>query len=262
MKIYIITPAYNEEERITKTLEEYKDTVIRKYKNDVEIIVVSESTDRTNSIVSNYASKYKQIKLLASTKIKFGKGGAIVKGFALACKDSDADIIGFSDADPSISGQEIVKLIEQLKKRQVDGVVASRYVKGSKIIGKQRLTRFVASRAYNIMIRILFGLKFYDTQCGAKFFKKKALCSLVEHLSLTDMSFDLDLLYEMQKRGFRIIEVPIRYNMIYEGTKLRLKKQIPQMFMVAIGFRLKHSRFNKYFSPKLKGFVYNAIRKW
>ncbi len=63
MKVCIVIPAYNEEKRIIHTLEDFRKTILAKYKDDVEILVVSESTDKTNSIVRDYAFKHKQIRL-------------------------------------------------------------------------------------------------------------------------------------------------------------------------------------------------------
>jgi glycosyltransferase involved in cell wall biosynthesis len=260
LKIYLIIPAYNEQERIRQTLEDYCGTLSRNYKEDACIAVISDSNDRTNEIVSKYA-KGRNVKLLKN-RIKRGKGAALLKGFELACGDRNAEIVGFVDADPSITGSEIVRLIERLRESDADGVIASRYVKGSKLIGRQRPARYFASRGYNLLVRLLFGFKYHDTQCGAKFFKKRALCSILRTLALTDMSFDLDLLYEMRQRGFRVEEVPITYRWINQGSSLRLNKQVPQMFMVAIGYRIIKSPLNAIVPPSVKGAVYNFFRGW
>jgi dolichol-phosphate mannosyltransferase len=173
---------------------DYCRTLTRRYVESVCIAVISDSNDLTNEIVSKYAKNQGgRVKLFKNRK-KQGKGAALLKGFELACKDKEAKVVGFVDADPSITGSEIVRLIERLKEGGADGVIASRYVKGSKLIGRQRTARYVASRAYNVIVRAMFGFGYHDTQCGAKFFRKEALCSILKTLALTDMSFDLDLL--------------------------------------------------------------------
>ena len=253
-------PAYNEQDRIVKTLENFRKTIIKKYKHDIEILIVSESIDHTNDMVLKYAFRHKQVRLLASRK-RAGKGKALIKGFAVACSANKWDIIGFTDADLSVSGDEVMRLIEKLRKdKSIDGVISSRYVKGSKIVGKQKLSRYIASRLYNLMLKALFNFKYNDTQCGAKFFRSSALCSILRPLSLTDMSFDLDLLYEMRLHGYNVVEMPVTYNMIYEGSKLRLKRHVPQMFIVALNYRIEHSAFNRLMPRRLKVFVYNLIK--
>jgi hypothetical protein len=66
----------------------------------------------------------------------------------------------------------------------------------------------------------------------------------------------------MGRRGSRVEEVPITYRWINEGSSLRLNKQIPQMFMVAIGYRIIKSPLNALVPPAIKGAVYNFFRDW
>lgn len=234
--IYMIIPAYNEQDRIGKKLDDLKETLIKKY--DIRIIVVSDSTDNTNRIVSSYASKYKQIRLIIVGNSKVGKGNAIIEGLKIAYTER-ADIIGFSDADLSVSGNELIKLLESLKDKNIDCVIGSRYVNGSQIIGRPKLSRFVASRCYNILVNLLFDFKYKDTQCGAKFFKRNVLGRILDNLYVRDMSFDINLLYEMKKHDFNVIEIPVNYKTLYTGTKLRLSSLIPQMFISTINLRIR-----------------------
>jgi glycosyltransferase involved in cell wall biosynthesis len=257
----MIVPAYNEEGRILETLEDYRKTLIGRYGDAIRIVVASDSTDGTNRIVSGYARRHRQVSLYIK-KERQGKGAALLRGFQLACQDPDTTIVGFADADPSISGSEMVKMLECLNRKGVDGAIASRYVKGSRWIGRPRPSRLVASRCYNLMVRALFGFPYKDTQCGAKFFRKGALCSALGSIMLTDMSFDINLLYEMRKRKLNVVETPITYRWVNEGSTLRLKRQVPQMFMVALGYKIVRSPLKDVVPDRLKGFVYNLLKRW
>jgi glycosyltransferase involved in cell wall biosynthesis len=262
LRICIVIPAHNEEKRIIKTLDNLSKTVLKKYGMDLILIVVSDhSTDRTNSIITSYTKRYRQIKYLNS-KVRLGKGGAIIKGFELAFERYKPDILGFIDADSSVSDEQIIRLLEFLKDNKVDGVIASRYLKQSRIIGRQGNARFISSRAYNSMIRLLFGLDFKDTQCGAKFFKAEALSSTLHRISLTDLSFDINLLYEMHTHKFNVVEIPIDYSIIKEGSKVDLKRQIPKMFLITVGYRLVRSPLNAVMPEKLKSELYDKIRNY
>ena len=85
--ISVIIPAYNEEDRIEKTLVEYSKGLASL--GDYEIIVVCDgSKDRTAEIASKYA------KVLTFSN-RLGKGGGVLEGFKVA----RGDIIGFTDAD-------------------------------------------------------------------------------------------------------------------------------------------------------------------
>ncbi len=207
--------------------------------------------------------RYKNV-LLINSKRRLGKGGAIIKGFRFALpKLSSNDILGFVDADNAVYASEFIKMLNFMKNNsEVDGIIASRYIKGSRIVGDLPFSRFIASRLYNVMVKVLFGLKFKDTQCGAKIFRARVIRNIINTLSIVDMSFDINLLYSSSKFGFNIVEFPITYHQVNEGTKLILHRQIPQMLLVTIGFRLSRSRFNRIFPVKLRSRIYNVVKKW
>jgi glycosyltransferase involved in cell wall biosynthesis len=262
MKVFLIIPAYNEQGRIQNTLKFY----VGVFKDEgipLKIIVVSESTDKTNRIISNFALKHSNVSLIY-TKYRLGKGGAIALGFSKALKvASEKDIVGFVDADNAVYASETVSMIKYLQQhKEFSGVIASRYLKDSSIIGKMQLSRRIASRAYNLLVRTLFGLGYSDTQCGAKIFRKKALKKILPTLSIMDMSFDVNILYSASRLGFKLKEFPIKYRQVNEGTKLVMRKQIPQMFVATLGFRLSRSRIGSVVPDSLKGYIYNKVRKW
>ncbi len=75
MKLSIVIPAYNEEKRIKATLE----SLVNRFNGSCEIIIVSESSDKTDYIVKEFSKDSAVIKLLSSTQ-RLGKGGAFKKG--------------------------------------------------------------------------------------------------------------------------------------------------------------------------------------
>jgi glycosyltransferase involved in cell wall biosynthesis len=261
LKVCVVVPAYNEEKRIAKTLEDFRKTIIKRYGNSITVLVVSDgSTDRTNKIVNGFSKKQSQIKLMVNEHS--GKGGALRAGFHRAIDERKYDVIGFADADPSVSGTEIMKLLLALDQSGADGIIASRYLKGSRIIGNLTATRYIASRCYNLMVNLLFGLGFKDTQCGAKFFRERALRKIIEGVHLTDMSFDINLLYEMHRHGFVVKEIPITYRIVNESSSVRVGKQIPKMFIITLSYRITKSPLKALFPESFRIRVYNALKNW
>ncbi len=239
MRICIVIPVYNEEKRVVKTLDKVKASLMKRYRKCLLLLFVCDgSTDSTEAIVRRYAKFHSQIKLVTE-KRRLGKGGAVIRGFNILCGRYHPDVIGFVDADSSVPGKEILKLLKHLERKNVDGVIASRYLKDSEIIGDLGIGRFIASRSYNALVRLLFNLDFKDTQCGAKFFKARALCPALKDVHLTGMSFDINLVYEVYRRNFNIEEVPVRYDVMLEGTKVRLPEHAPKMFVSTIMYRLE-----------------------
>jgi len=262
MKIFLIIPAYNEQNRISDTLKFYTYEFAKKNK-ELRILVVSESTDSTNAIIRKESRKNNKINLIYS-KRKLGKGGAIIKGFSKALAQSSAsDLIGFTDADNAVYASEALRMVDYMEAHpKTCGIIASRYIKGSKIIGKIPPSRFISSRAYNLLARALFGLRYSDTQCGCKIFRSDELKKIFPTLSIVDMSFDINLLYSAKLMGIKVKEFPITYHQVNEGTKLKLSRQIPQMLVATIGFRVSRSRFNAIIPDALKARIYEMVKHW
>src|SRR3989344_7811527 len=175
MKLSIIIPAYNEETRIGKTLENYTSFFNKNLKNYEIIVVLNGCVDNTLEIVNKIANKNKTLKIL-EFKEKIGKGGAIKEGFKLA----KGDLIGFVDADSSTSPEEFLKLYNNIS--DYDGIIASRWMKGSVISKKQPFLRIIFGRVFNFIVNALFGFHYKDTQCGAKLFRKQAVEKIINNI--------------------------------------------------------------------------------
>lgn len=240
-KIAIIIPAYNEEKRIGKTLEEYGKFFINLKKEKLaesEIIVVINNTkDKTEEVVQKYKKVYPIITYL--NFVQGGKGFAITEGFKYSIK-KDFDLIGFVDADMSTSPEEFYKLIKNIG--SYGGIIASRYIRGSNIKTKQPFSRIIVSRLGNVVIRALFSFNFRDTQCGGKIFRKNVIRKILQNLTITEWAFDICLLYYSKKYGFKIKEFPTVWEDRSE-SKLKLKKVSIQVLFAIARLRLINSKF-------------------
>lgn len=234
----IVIPAYNEEKRIGKTLDFYtkyfyKLIKDKKLSNLKIIVVINASTDRTKEIVKKYKSEnleYLDFK-------KGGKGFAVKEGFKHALKGNYSHI-GFVDADMSTSPEEFYRLAMEIKNS--DGVIASRYLPGAKLTPKNTLPRIIASRVYNSLIRCLFWMPYRDTQCGAKIFRSDALREIVNEIDMTEWAFDLEILYLLNRKNFRVKEVATVWsNKNY--SKINFWRAGRYMVLSVIRLRIVHS---------------------
>lgn len=197
----IIIPAYNEESRIKGVVLGLSERMPGK-----EILVVCDGVDRTKNIVSDISAEKPNIKVLNFNR-RLGKGGAIVEGFRAAIGDR----IGFVDADESVSPKDIDDMFNSLSSNSVDGVIASRRLKSSMIVVKQPLKRRVASRLFNIFIKLFFQLPFKDTQCGAKIFKREAIYAIQDELETKGFEIDVEILWRLKNKGYDVVEYPITW---------------------------------------------------
>jgi len=192
-------------ERTVKAYHSFLSKVPEKNRVDFKLLIVLNGCiDSTLSIVKKLADELDSICLLDFKEA--GKGYALTQGFAYACKQK-FDLIGFVDADMATSPQEFFNLITQIDDH--DGIIASRYMKGSAVVPPRPFIKRWGSRLiYEPLVRYVLGLRYKDLQCGAKLFKHKVIEAIVDHLTIRQWAFDIELLYLCKKCGFIIKEIP------------------------------------------------------
>lgn len=250
--ISIIIPAHNEEIRIGPTLEAYgkffterlKEKRIRGYEI---LVVLNACKDNTLAIVKSYSKKYSYIRWLNYSQA--GKGFAIIEGF----KNVKGDLLGFVDADMATSPEAFYNLVLNID--GCDGIVASRYIKGSIVDPKPIIQRIIVSRIFNFLIRILFLLPYKDTQCGAKLFKRSAIEKVIQDLVITKWAFDVDLLYCLKKNKFKIREFPTVWSDKKYST-INFKKAGPLMALAVIRLRMLNSPLKDFIK------IYDNMPEW
>lgn len=239
-KTAIIIPAYNEEKRISRTLATYYGFFkVLKNKREIDfkiIVIINNTTDKTEEIVKKYCKRYREISYLNFKQ--GGKGFAVIEGFKEALRQ-DFELLGFVDADMATMPEAFYELIKNIV--GYDGVIASRGLKESRV--NTSFTRKLTNRGFNFVVRSLLFLPYRDSQCGAKLFTKKAIESVINELGITNWAFDVDLLYKLRKKGFKIKEIPTEWE-DKKGSKLSLIKVPFQMFSAIVRLRLLYSPFS------------------
>src|SRR5919108_4903236 len=190
-------PAHNEEDRIDRTLRAYRDAC----PDGVRLLVALDScTDRTPEIVRGHAREDDRVRAFEYPKL--GKGGVIAETFSR----SDADLVGFVDADGATPPREMMRLAEAA--RHTDGAIASRRHPAALLPARRPLAREITSAGFAGSVRVLMGLPYRDTQCGAKVLRRDVVRDVLPRLASRDLLFDVDLLAAARDGGWRIVEVP------------------------------------------------------
>lgn len=241
VSLSIIIPAYNEERRIGKTLDSYSKhfEYLRKVAGlDSEIIVViNNTTDNTEEVVKASQKNNSRIRYLNLPGA--GKGYAIIEGFKEALKRK-VDFIGYVDADMATKPEDFYDLIRNIGNH--GGVIASRYMKGSVIDPRPTVTRLIAKRMFNMWIRGWLLLPYRDTQCGAKLFSRNAIEAVISELTMSQWAFDVDLLYTLNKKGFKILEIPTKWS-DKEYSTINFWQAGPFMALGVVRLRVLNSPF-------------------
>jgi dolichyl-phosphate beta-glucosyltransferase len=203
----VVIPAYNEERRLPRTL----DDVIRYLQGQsytAEIVVVDDgSTDGTARVVGERDGAAVPIRLVAQPdRANHGKGAAVRVGMTAA---RGANRL-FMDADNSTTIDQVERFWPFLEEGY-DVVIGSRDVKGAEVVVHQPWLKELAGNFGNWLIRVLAVRGVADTQAGFKIFTQRCIEDVMPRLTIDRWGFDVELLAAARRRGYRIKEVPIRW---------------------------------------------------
>ena len=148
--ISIVIPAWNEEDRLARTLERYLPALESRGDPFEVVVVVDGVRDRTAEVATRYVSRRVRVLLFPH---KLGKGGAVLAGI----KVSRYEYVGYLDADGPISPEEMYGMIDYLN-GDVDCVVASRWTRGASGVREEPLFNRIAGRGWNFLTRSLLFL--------------------------------------------------------------------------------------------------------
>lgn len=200
----MIIPAYNEVKRIAGTIEETK-RYFERIGRSCEIIVVADGMDGTREAVEKLAAADPALKVIGSAKRR-GKGLGVRLGVELA----QGDVIGYLDADNKTPIEEFDKF-EPLLREGWDVVIGSRTHPDARV-GNRPLVRKLGAKGFAVVMHALVGLRdIPDTQCGFKFFQRRAALDLFGRQRIDGYMFDVELLHLARQAKYRIAQIPIRW---------------------------------------------------
>jgi glycosyltransferase involved in cell wall biosynthesis len=228
----IVIPAYNEGERLGATLEKVLAYVREQGWNaEVEVIVVNDgSRDNTAEIVRGFAEKNPVVRLVENPGNR-GKGYSVRNGMLKA----RGEVVVFSDADLSSPIEELPKLLQALA-AGADIAIGSRWLRAELQTRRQSLHRQLFGRIFNVLLRIILGLKFKDTQCGFKAFTRRAAQTILPLQRIERWGFDPEILFLARKFGFRVEEVPVLWGHS-GGTRIHPLVDGARMFQEMVRIR-------------------------
>ena len=218
----IIIPAYNEGARIGATLNKVL-LYVEEHGWDVEVIVVNDgSSDNTVEIVQQHMQRNSALRLLENPGNR-GKGYSVRNGMMHAT----GEVLLFSDADLSSPIEEAPKLLAAIAEG-ADIAIGSRWMQSDLQTERQPLYRQFFGRIFNLMLRLILGLKFKDTQCGFKVFTRRAALAIFPQQKIERWGFDPELLFLAEKYGFKVMEIPVawahsagtRISPLRDGTRM------------------------------------------
>ena len=199
----IIIPAYNEERRLPRTLEQIF-TFLQEQSYTAEVIVVENgSTDQTLEIAQNFAEQHKNLHVIKERQR--GKGNAVRRGML----EAKGEYRFLCDADLSMPIEEVNKFLPPVLDEPAIAI-GSREIPGAVRYNEPHY-RHLTGRVFNGLINLLLLPNLQDTQCGFKCFRADVAEDIFPYQTLTGWSFDVEVLFIAQHKGYIIREVPINW---------------------------------------------------
>lgn len=254
--LLLLIPAYNEEQRIEPVLRDYATYFSQHYRGRCDIVVVLNGcVDGTLGVVQRVAAVFPSVSALDFPEA-IGKGGALIEGLKLS---HQYDLVGYVDADGATAPRDFHDLVRHCD--EADCVIGSRWIAGAVLNQAQSGQRQFASRVFHIIVELLFWMGIKDTQCGAKVVRSDAIELIHENLRVSDMAFDINLLYALKRADFKVLEVPTVWT-DKVGSKVVLGRTSLTMLLSAIRVRLIYSPFYWLLRPlrPIETWLYRKLR--
>jgi len=203
LELSIVIPAYNEEQRLPRTLERVNEYLRRLHPASEIIVVDDASGDGTADVVRTAQRQISELRLISHHDRNHGKGWSVRTGML----EARGEFSLFTDADLSAPIEEAEKLLAALGSAEI--AIGSRALDRRLIQVHESRGRELAGIFFNRLVRLLVGLPFEDTQCGFKAFRAAETRIIFEQQRIEDFGFDPEILFLARRHGLRAVEVPV-----------------------------------------------------
>lgn len=224
----IVIPAYNERERLGRTLEAIASGLEGR---DYELLVVDDGSEDGTREVALAMDGVRVIRLAKNQ----GKGAAVRRGM-LAARGRK---ILFTDADLSTPISELGRLEQALARTGAAVAIGSRALEEAVIELSQPRYRVWMGKTYNLLVQATLLPGVWDTQCGFKLFSHEAARAVFTRARLSGFGFDVEALFLARQLGFALVEVPVRWRND-PATRVRPIRDAARMLQELWQVRLTH----------------------
>jgi len=223
MKISFVFPMFNEIGNIERVIRSTHD-VARRIVDEFEIIVVDDaSTDGCGELAEKMRAEFPELRVLHHERNR-KLGGALKTGFAAA----RMDYVLYMDSDLPVAFDEVERVLVEERN-------GSEMVVGYRVGRAENIYREVQSRVYNVLLRVLFGLRVRDANFAFKLFRRELG---LQPLRSEGSFIDAELLLEAAHRRWSIREVGLHYHVRQAGTStIGGPRVVPKLLREMLDYR-------------------------
>jgi len=213
MRVTICLPTYNEAENLERMIRALEPVGAR------VLVIDDNSPDGTGEIADRLAAELDWVDVLHRER-KEGLGPAYLAGFRHALADG-AELVVEMDCDFSHDPAAVPRLIAAAE-AGADLVLGSRYVEGGSVSDDWGIVRRAVSAGGSLYARLLLGVPVRDLTGGFKCFRRAVLEAIdLGEVHAKGYAFQIELTYRARRKGFRVVEVPIRFvDRTHGGSKM------------------------------------------
>jgi glycosyltransferase involved in cell wall biosynthesis len=205
IRVDAVIPVYNEQRVLERNITTLHAFLRAHLPYDWRIVIADNaSTDRTLEIACALQRYLERVAVLHLDQK--GRGRAL----RAAWLGSSADVVSYMDVDLSTDLAAYPPLIRAIAEEGFDVATGRRLGPGATVVGR-KLQREIASRGYNLLIKLAFHTRFTDAQCGFKALSRHAADALVPLIRNNEWFFDTELLILAEKKGYRIKQIPVHW---------------------------------------------------
>jgi dolichol-phosphate mannosyltransferase len=241
----VIIPTYNEKENIERMIRR-----VISLKKAFDILIIDDnSPDGTGGIIKRLQNEAPERLFLLERPGKLGLGTAYIAGFKWGLEHNYEYIIEM-DADFSHNPDDLLRLHEACALNGADLAIGSRYKSGVNVVNWP-IGRVLMSYCASIYVRLVTGMKIYDTTAGFKCYRNRVLKTIdLDKIHFKGYAFQIEMKFTAWKIGFNIIEVPIIFTDRKQGQSKMSGGIFSEALFGVIKLKLK-SCFTTY--PKIEG---------
>lgn len=224
--LYIVIPAYNEENNIEKCVQDWY-PIVEKYHGDgaSRLVIINDgSKDQTYQILTKLAKTRPLLQPL--TKENGGHGSTVLSGYKYAI-EHDADYVFQTDSDGQTNPEEFHQF--WAKRKTYDAIIGNRRIRGD---GRDR--KFVED-VVCLLLRMIFGIKVADANAPFRLMKtsliKKYVDRFPEDFNIPNIMFTTFFVFYKERVRF----IPISFKPRQGGTNSINFKKIIKIGWRAIG---------------------------
>ena len=231
VQLSVVIPAFNEASRLGESLDRLLPYLERRGKSFEVVVVDDGSADTTADVARGYAHRHVWVLELSRNR---GKGAAIRHGVVA----SSGEEVLLCDADLSTPIEDLERLEPRLADAKL--VIGSRDIAGANIQLHQPWYRELMGKGFNLLIRALGIGNFRDTQCGFKLMDGKAARELFPLLTVERFAYDVELIWEARRRGWKVAEVGVQWH-DSPVSRVRPMRDVPQMLRDVLRIRFRRA---------------------